>query len=57
MSGKIGSKLLEGVKKDLQNFVVEYKDVFACLVLDMLGIFREVIEHKLNISPEVKPIV
>lgn len=54
---KIRFELPETVKKDLQNFLVENKDVFAWPVLNMSGIFREVIEHRLNISPKVKLVV
>lgn len=36
---------------------MEYKDVFAWSVLNISGISRKVIEHRLNISSEVKLIV
>lgn len=54
---KIGSELPEAIKKNLRDFLVEYKDVFAWSVLDTSGISREVIEHKLSISPKVKLVV
>lgn len=54
---RIRSELPKEVKNDLQNFLVKCKDVFTKSVLDMLGVSREVIEHRLNSSSKVKPVV
>jgi hypothetical protein len=40
----------------LVTFLQENLDVFAWQILDMPGIPREVIEHKLDIDPALKPI-
>lgn len=53
---KIGSWLQENLKIKRRDFLKEYKDVFAWFVLHMPRIDRGVIEHRLNISSDVKPI-
>lgn len=49
---QIGSCLQEPLKKDLVNLFKPNLDVFAWSPSDMLGIYPEMITHKLNIRPQ-----
>ena len=40
----------------LTNFVRENKDIFMWKPVDMLGVPRELAEHKLDLSPSSKPV-
>ena len=52
----IGSKLAEGLKRLLAQFLRQNKDVFAWKQTDMGGIDPTVITHRLNTSPSFKPV-
>ena len=52
----IGSKLAEGLKSLLTQFLKQNKDVFAWKQADMGGIDPTIITHRLNVSPSFKPI-
>ena len=52
----IGSKLAEGLKRLLAQFLRQNKDVFAWKQADMGGIDPTVITHRLNTSPSFKPV-
>ena len=52
----IGSKLAEGFKNLLIQFLRQNKDVFAWKQVDMGGIDPTVITHRLNVGPSFKPI-
>ena len=52
----IGSKLAEGLKGPLTQFLKQNKDIFAWKQADMSGIDPAVITHKLNTDPSFKPI-
>ena len=53
---KIGSTLLASEKMKITNFLRENQDVFAWKNMDMLGIDRGVIQHRLNVNSECKPV-
>ena len=40
---------------ELLEFLNKNKDVFALLASDLRGVSREIIEHKLDIDPKIKP--
>ena len=54
---KIGAGLPTMVQTVLEAFMREYKDVFAWSHEDMPGIDPEMIVHRLNVSPDSKPII
>ena len=45
---KIGSTLNEKEKKDLQELLMEFQEVFACSYEDMLGIDPEIAQHHID---------
>ena len=53
---KIGMTLSPKMKTQLVQFLKENLDIFAWSHEDMLGISPKVIQHKLNVDPERKPI-
>ena len=52
----IGTNLNNQMKKELIQFLKENLDIFAWSHEDMLGIAAEVIQHRLNVNPEKKPV-
>ena len=52
----IGSKLAEGLKGPLTQFLRQNRDIFAWKQADMSGIDPTVITHKLNTNPSFKPV-
>ena len=53
---KIGTTLSPEMRTRLIQFLKENLDVFAWSHEDMLGIAPGVIQHKLNVNPEWKPV-
>ena len=53
---RIGTTLSPKMRTRLVQFLKENLDVFAWSHEDMPGISLEVIQHKLNVDPERKPI-
>ncbi|XP_030924012.1 uncharacterized protein LOC115950874 [Quercus lobata] len=53
---KIGTTLSPEMRTKLIKFLKENLDVFTWSHEDMLGISPEVIQHKLNVDPERKPV-
>ena len=53
---RIGTTLSPGMRTKLVQFLKENLDVFAWSHEDMPGIPTEVIQHKLNVNPEKKPV-
>ena len=53
---KIGTTLSPEMRTRLIRFLKENLDVFAWSREDMLGISPKVIQHKLNVDPERKPV-
>ena len=53
---KIGTNLNDQIKKELVQFFKENLDHFAWSHKDMPGIAVEVIQHRLNVNPERRPI-
>ena len=53
---RIGTTLSLGMRAKLVQFLQENLDVFAWSHEDMPGIPTEVIQHKLNVNPERKPV-
>ena len=53
---RIGTTLSPGMRTKLVQFLKENLDVFAWSHEDMPGISTEVIQHKLNVTPEKKPV-
>ena len=53
---RIGTILSPKMKRKLIQFLKENLDVFAWSHKDMPGISPRVIEHKLNVNPEKKPV-
>ena len=53
---RIRTALSPEMRSMLVQFLKENLDVFAWSHKDMLGISPKVIEHKLNVNPEKKPI-
>ena len=56
MTTKIGTTLSPEIRSMLVQFLKENLDVFAWSHEDMPGISPKVIEHKLNVNPEKKPV-
>jgi hypothetical protein len=40
---------------ELLQFLDKNSDIFAWLTSDLIGVSREVIEHKLEVNPSTKP--
>ena len=53
---RIGTTLSPRMRTRLIQFLKENLDVFAWSHEDMLGISLEIIQHKLNVNPERKPL-
>ena len=53
---KIGMTLSLEMRTRFVQFLKENLDIFAWSHEDMLGISPRVIEHKLNVDPEKKPV-
>ncbi|CAA0843037.1 Unknown protein, partial [Striga hermonthica] len=53
---KIGAALQEPIRTQLVTLLREYVDIFAFTPEDLVGIDREVAEHKLNIDPKIRPV-
>ena len=53
---RIGTTLSPGMRAKLIQFLKENLDVFAWSHKDMPGIPPEIIQHKLNVNPDRKPI-
>ena len=53
---KIDSKLSEGLRRRLIDFLRSISDCFAWSHLDMLGINPEIIMHQLQVDPLHQPI-
>ncbi|CAA0839165.1 Unknown protein, partial [Striga hermonthica] len=52
----VGMELQEPIKTQLITLLREYVDIFAFTPEDLVGIDREVAEHKLNIDPKMRPV-
>ena len=53
---RVGTTLSTKMKKKLVQFLKDNLDVFAWSHEDMLGISIKIIQHKLNVDPEKKPV-
>ena len=53
---KIGSTLNEKERKDLQEFVMEFQEVFAWSYKDMLGIDPEISQHHIDTHDHTVPV-
>ena len=53
---RIGMTLSPKIRTRLIKFLKENLDVFAWSHEDMLGISPKIIQHKLNVNPERKPV-
>ena len=53
---KLGENLSHKLKEELTHFLKTNLDVFAWTHEDMVGIHPNIICHRLNISPDFKPI-
>ena len=53
---RIGSKLTEGLRRRLIDFLRSNSDCFAWSHKDMPGIDPEIIVHKLHVDPQYQPI-
>ena len=53
---RIGTMLSPEMRTRLIKFLKENLDIFTRSHKDMLGISPEVIQHKLNVNPERKPV-
>lgn len=51
----IGSELSQEEEENLINFLHSNNDVFAWSSNDLVGINRDIIEHKLDIDPSFRP--
>ena len=53
---KVRMTMSSNTKKKLVQFLKENLDIFAWNHEDMLGISPEIIQHKLDVDPEKKPV-
>ena len=53
---KIGTALPASKKEKMISFLRANQDVFAWKHKDMPGIDRKIIQHRLNVNPECKPV-
>ena len=53
---QIGTNLSPGTKEWITNFLKDNLDVFAWSHEDILGIPASIIQHRLNVDPEKKPV-
>ena len=51
----ISATLPEEEEKELLDFLNKNKDVFAWSASDLRGVSRDIVEHRLDIRPGVKP--
>ena len=51
----ISATLSEEEEKELLGFLSKNKDVFAWSASDLRGVSRDIVEHRLDIRPGVKP--
>ncbi|XP_073151849.1 uncharacterized protein [Henckelia pumila] len=56
-SVKVARTIESSLKEQLIKCLNENKDIFAWAVSDLLGVRREVMEHKLNVIGEYRPII
>ena len=52
----MGSQLEGPEKKEVIRYLRAYADIFAWTPADMLGISADILSHRLNICPEVRPV-
>jgi hypothetical protein len=52
----IGYSLFDRQERELIDFLLRNRDIFAWKPSDMLGILRQVTKHSLDILPEAKPV-
>ena len=53
----LGNQLTELEKKQLTNFLLEKRSVFAWSLDEMPGVSSDIICHKLNVDPKHKPVI
>ena len=53
---KIGTLLSLSVKEEIVSLLREYANVFTWSYQDMPGLSTEIVEHKLPLKPECKPV-
>ena len=53
---QIGSQLSDPEQQQLINLLRANVDIFAWSATDMRGILQDIIIHRLNIDPKVKPV-
>jgi hypothetical protein len=51
----LGSQLSDEQEKTLLKFLFNNKDVFAWSANDLCVVYRDVIEHSLNVDPAIRP--
>ena len=49
-------RLFEGPHKNFIDFIIEYKDIFAWLHMDMLDIDPSIIVHRFKVDTHAKPV-
>ncbi|XP_071700676.1 uncharacterized protein [Rutidosis leptorrhynchoides] len=54
---KVGCNVSADTKKQIEQLLVQYMDVFAWCKNDMTGVPRHIAEHGLNINPDLKLVV
>ena len=53
---KIGTSLDSSTKKEIIDLIHEYVDIFALSYQDMLRLSTKIVEHKLPLKPESRPV-
>ena len=53
---KISSSLDSPIKKKITDLLKEYADTFAWSYQDMLRLSTEIVEHRLPMRPECRPV-
>lgn len=53
----LGSKLRAEIQAELEQFLLEYRDVFAWSYEDMPGIDQAVMYHRLHVNPKHKLVI
>ena len=53
---RVGTTMSADTKKKVVQFLKENLDIFTWSHEDMPGISTEIIQHKLNVDPEKKPV-
>jgi exonuclease V gamma subunit len=51
----IGTNMLAREEKELIDTLAKSKDIFACTTSDLQGVSRDIIEHALDINPNMRP--